>query len=145
MSMFLLSFATFVVTVQSNEAGCTIAVVGSSPASNTKSITIDSRFRCPTTVDKTNWLDGKGIYSVAQVGNQITVTRKDDQGYYDGDWGVWTIPVGWDKNLEFRCCSGHASCQEKCVADWTGGTPDCIKREACQRACNAGTCPEYNK
>jgi len=38
-----------------------------------------------------------------------------------------------------------ASCQEKCVADWTGGTPDCIKREACQRACNAGTCPEYNK
>ena len=88
-------------------SGCTIAVVGSSPASNTKSITIDSRFRCPTTVDKTNLLDGKGIYSVAQVGNQITVTRKDNEGYYDADWGVWTIPVGWGKNLEFRCCSGH--------------------------------------
>jgi len=43
------------------------------------------------------------------------------------------------------CVANPASCQEKCVADWTGGTPDCIKREACQRACNAGTCPEYNK
>jgi len=43
------------------------------------------------------------------------------------------------------CVANPPSCQEKCVADWTGGTPDCIKREACQRACNAGTCPEYNK
>ena len=38
------------------------------------------------------------------------------------------------------------SCQEKCIVDWTEkGTPDCIKRDACQRACNDGTCPEYNR
>ena len=141
--MFLLSFATFVVTVQSNEAGkhhnnmydvvycpfcesdklksnyttkiqlvsgCTIAVVGSSSVSNTKSITIDSRFRCPTTVDNTNWLDGEGIYSVAQVGNQITITRTDTHEYdlYDYDTEEWTTyGGGWDRNLKFKCCSGH--------------------------------------
>ena len=38
-----------------------------------------------------------------------------------------------------------ASCQDKCFADWTAkGTPDCIKRDVCKRACNDGTCPEYN-
>ena len=38
-----------------------------------------------------------------------------------------------------------ASCQDKCFADWTAkGTPNCIKRDVCQRACNDGTCPEYN-
>jgi len=109
MSIFLLSFATFVVTVQSNEAGCTIAVVGSSPESNTKSITIDSRFRCPTTVDNTNWLDGEGIYSVTQVGNQLTIFRTDIEEYdlYDEDTYQWyTFGGGWDRNLKFRCCSG---------------------------------------
>jgi len=110
MPMFLLSFATFVVTVQSNEAGCTIAVVGSSPESNLKSITIDSRFKCPTTVDKTNWIDGEGTFSVAQVGNQITITRTDTYEYdlYDYDTNEWTTyGGGWDRDLKFRCCSGH--------------------------------------
>jgi len=108
--MFLLSFATFIVTVQSNEAGCTIAVVGSSPESNTKSITIDSRFRCPTTVDNTNWLDGEGIYSVTQVGNNLTIFRTDIEEYdlYDEDTYQWyTFGGGWDRNLKFKCCSGH--------------------------------------
>ena len=37
------------------------------------------------------------------------------------------------------------SCQDKCIADLTAkGIPDCIKKDACQRACNDGTCPEYN-
>ena len=38
------------------------------------------------------------------------------------------------------------SCEDKCIADLTAkGIPDCIKKDACQRACNDGTCPEYNK
>ena len=85
-------------------------MVGSSPASNTKSITIDSRFRCPTTVDNTNWLDGEGIYSVTQVGNNLTIFRTDIEEYdlYDEDTYQWyTFGGGWDRNLKFKCCSGH--------------------------------------
>jgi len=40
-----------------------------------------------------------------------------------------------------------ASCLDKCLAEWAAKdrwTPNCIKRDACQRACNDGTCPEYN-
>ena len=85
-------------------------MVGSSPESNLKSITIDSRFKCPTTVDKTNWIDGEGTFSVAQVGNQITITRTDTYEYdlYDYDTNEWTTyGGGWDRDLKFRCCSGH--------------------------------------
>ena len=33
------------------------------------------------------------------------------------------------------------SCEEICLTDWTAeDTPDCIKRDACKRACNGGTC-----
>ena len=69
-------------------------MVGSSPESNLKSITIDSRFKCPTTVDKTNWLDGYNYgdtFSVAQNADRVTITRTDHNG-------------GWGMNLKFRCC-----------------------------------------
>ena len=55
---------------------------------------IDSGYKCPTTVDKTNWLDGYNYgdtFSVVQTGNQVTVTRTDHNG-------------GWGMDLKFRCC-----------------------------------------
>ena len=66
-------------------------------------ITIDDGFKCPTTVDKTNWLDGDNwgdTFSVAQNGNQVTITRTDQ----DSSWGI---------NLKFRCCpeDGNISIQ----------------------------------
>ena len=36
------------------------------------------------------------------------------------------------------------SCEEKCLTDWTAkDTPDCIKKDACKRACNEGTCTAW--
>ena len=69
------------------------ALVGSS-GSNSKSITIDNGFKCPTTVDKTNWLDGHNwddTFSVAQIRDRLTITRTDQNG-------------GWGIDLKFRCC-----------------------------------------
>ena len=56
---------------------------------------IDSRLKCPITVDKSNWLneeDYGDTYSVTKSGIQITVTRTDNQNQ------------GWANDLEFRCC-----------------------------------------
>ena len=71
--------------------------------SPSKSISIDSRCKCPITVDKSNWLDGHNYgdtFSVAQNGDQATITRTDDES-------------GWAMNLKFRCCreDGNISIQ----------------------------------
>ena len=72
---------------------CTTAKVGNS-RSGSKLITIDDGVKCPTKVDKTNWLGGNNHedkFSVAQDGNRVTVTRTDQNG-------------GWGMNLKFKCC-----------------------------------------
>jgi len=99
-------------------------------------------------------VSGTNIYentadALADTGNTIDFNYKSISDPAFANAGI----ICWNKGQRCKdfavrfCCgkSSGASCQEKCVADWTGGTPDCIKREACQRACNAGTCPEYNK
>jgi len=126
------------------DRGCKTFMVGGS-RSPSKSITIDSRCKCPTTVDKSNWLDGYNYgdtFSVAQNGDQATITRTDKKG-------------GWGMKLQFRCCpedgndcpaqAKQASCQEKCNADLTAkGVSDCIKSDACEYACTWGKCPEWS-
>ena len=74
--------------------GCKAVKVGSSIKS-TKTIPIDNELKCPSMVDKTNWMSGLGRYNdkfmVTHSENQITVTRTDkDQG--------------WGMNLMFTCC-----------------------------------------
>jgi len=124
--------------------GCKIYVVGGSDKPS-KSITIDSKCKCPTTVDKSNWLDGykHGYkFSVTRNGDQATITRTDKK---EG-WGIM--------NLQFRCCpedgntcpkQGYRpSCKDNCVADLTAkGVDDCLKTSACEHACNWGRCPNY--
>jgi len=72
---------------------CTTAHVGSSE-SNSKTITINGVFSCPSKVDKTNWF-GVAKYNdkfrVSQAGNEITATRTDSNG-------------GWSMDLKFQCC-----------------------------------------
>ena len=68
-------------------------MVGNS-RSGSKVITIDDGVKCPTKVDKTNWLGGSNdgdTFSVAQDGNRVTITRTDQNG-------------GWGMNLKFICC-----------------------------------------
>ena len=68
-------------------------MVGSS-GSASKSKTIDSWFKCPITVDKSNWQVGHDYgdtFSVSQNGDQVTITRTDQE-------------AGWGMNLKFRCC-----------------------------------------
>jgi len=86
------------------QKGCTIAEVGSSWSSS-KSITIDDGFKCPTTVDQTNWLDGHhfgNTFLVAQNGSRVTITRSDQA-------------TSWGMDLRFMCCPEKASESNK---DW---------------------------
>ena len=72
---------------------CTTADVGNS-RSGSKLITIADGVKCPTKVDKTNWLGSNNhgdTFSVAQDGNRVTVTRTDQNS-------------GWGMNLKFICC-----------------------------------------
>ena len=67
--------------------------MGSSEA-QTKTVTNYGEYKCPTTVNKDNWLGGYGYsdtFSVEQRETHIVVTRRDSYG-------------GWGMNLEFRCC-----------------------------------------
>ena len=55
---------------------------------------VEDGVKCPTKVDKTNWLGDNNHddkFSVAQDGNRVTVTRTDQNG-------------GWGMNLKFICC-----------------------------------------
>ena len=69
--------------------------MGSSEA-QTKGVTNSQiwKYKCPTIVNKENWLGGYGYsdtFSVEQREAHIVVTRTDSYG-------------GWGMNLEFRCC-----------------------------------------
>jgi len=93
--------------------GCTTLVVGSS-GSASKSKTIDSWFKCPITVDKSNWQVGHDYgdtFSVSQNGDQVTITRTDQE-------------AGWGMNLKFRCCpeDDGKDAKNECIS-WrqTGG------------------------
>jgi len=76
---------------------CSIARVGSSPGRNQKSITIATGIdglKCPTMVDKTNWITSHtygDTFSVDQNGSVLTVTRTDSN-------------EGWGMDLTIRCC-----------------------------------------
>ena len=64
-------------------------------------IVIDSGLNCPIAVDKTNWLnndDNGDIYSIAETGSQITVTRTDKTSSAN-------LHRGWGNDLKFECCS----------------------------------------
>ena len=72
--------------------------MGSSEA-QTKTVTNYGEYKCPTIVNKDNWLGGYGysdVFSVEQRETHIVVTRRDSYG-------------GWGMNLEFRCCRGKDS------------------------------------
>ena len=74
--------------------GCKSVKVGSSNK-NTKTIPIDNELKCPSMVDKTNWMGGLGRYKdtfmVTHSENKITITRTDED-------------KGWGMNLMFTCC-----------------------------------------
>jgi len=78
-------------------------------ASNTKSATVPSKFRCPTRVDKSNWIEGGpsgDTFSVTQSGDTVTATRTDRNH-------------AWGTQLAFNCCvDGNAaqSTMQKAVA-----------------------------
>ena len=79
-------------------SGCTPAQVGSS-SENSKAIKIVSGFTCPTSIDKSNWLNGqtyRDTFSVSQAGTELTVTRTDSSN-------------GWGMDLKFKCCKGYTS------------------------------------
>ena len=79
-------------------SGCTPAQVGSS-SENSKTINIGSGFTCPTSIDKSNWLNGqtyRDTFSVSQAGTVLTVTRTDSSS-------------GWGMDLKFKCCKGYTS------------------------------------
>jgi len=85
---------TPVPTTATESEDCTVAEVGSS-STNPKTVTIASGVKCPTLVDKSNWLDGHtwpDTFSVHQNETEVTVTRTDE-------------PHGWRMNLRFTCCA----------------------------------------
>ena len=76
---------------------CAIAVVGGAEwGSKTKVISFDGKFKCPKTIDKSNWLGGhtyNDTFSVTQTETDMTVTRTDTN---------WS----WGMDLKFLCCTG---------------------------------------
>ena len=72
---------------------CTTALIGAS-SSNSIAISISGEFKCPTNIDKYNWL-GEDTYdytfSTIQNGDHVTVTRTDEN-------------LGWGMKLKFKCC-----------------------------------------
>merc|ERR1712048_1083347 len=84
---------------------CVSLTVGSS-GHNTRTVTLDSKYKCPTTVNKQNWLGSDtwpDVFEVRQSGSDVTVKRKD----YSGGWGM---------HLRIRCCNPIAAKMNQCVA-----------------------------
>ena len=77
-----------------------IAEVGSGTwGIKTKVISFDGKFKCPATIDKSNWLGGHtygDIFSIIQNEANMTVTRTD--------WN-WS----WGMDLKFVCCASKDS------------------------------------
>lgn len=78
---------------------CTTAWVGDSRY-NSKVVIISDGFKCPTSIDKNNWMlenngfdyeDDDNTFSIIQNGAYLTVTRTDQN-------------LGWKMNLKFSCC-----------------------------------------
>ena len=77
---------------------CTTAWVGDSRY-NSKVVIISDGFKCPTNIDKNNWIGGDNAcntcydntFSIIQNGTYVTVTRTDQN-------------LGWEMNLKFSCC-----------------------------------------
>jgi len=85
----------------SKPQGCSVAHIGNS-GSNTKSASLDSAYRCPSNVDKGNWVDGGSWgdrFQITQSGNQVTARRLD----YGGGWGM---------DLKFKCCTTGSTAEE---------------------------------
>merc|ERR1712048_1304812 len=84
---------------------CVSLTVGSS-GHNTRTVTLDSKYKCPTTVNKQNWLGSDtwpDVFEVRQSGSDVIVKRKD----YSGGWGM---------HLRIRCCNPIAAKMNQCVA-----------------------------
>ena len=77
---------------------CTAAWVGASHY-NSKVVIISDGFKCPTSINKNNWIGGDSFdyydddntFSIIQNGAYVTVTRTDQN-------------LGWEMNLKFSCC-----------------------------------------
>ena len=70
---------------------------------NPKTVRGKVGYKCPSTVDKNNWLGTAGhkdSFSVVQNGAQVTVTRVDRN-------------AGWGMNLNFECCAAGEGNQGK--------------------------------
>lgn len=83
--------------------GCMIAKIGSydnprdSNSHPSKTITIEDGFRCPLSIDESNWINEynnddyiDNTYSVKQKGDNVTVSR------------YWK----WNVDLKLKCCKG---------------------------------------
>merc|ERR1712048_620034 len=84
---------------------CVSLTVGSS-GHNTRTVTLDSKYKCPTTVNKQNWLGSDtwpDVFEVRQSGSDVIVKRKD----YSGGWGM---------HLRIRCCNPIAAKMNQCAA-----------------------------
>jgi len=81
---------------------CEVLHVGFHMRSAEKEVAVtDPIFRCPTRVDKTNWLGDDGYddsFSVRQDDGEktVTVTREEEMGV--------SMSHGWGMDLRFSCC-----------------------------------------
>ena len=72
---------------------CATAEIGRS-TENSITTAIANGYKCPTSVDKTNWLGGHDYpdkFSITQNGDEITIHRTDASS-------------GWSMDLRFICC-----------------------------------------
>ena len=73
---------------------CITVLVGPGQSNEVKTIPVLPEYKCPVSVNKTNWIGGYGWpdeFAVVQIGSQINVTRTDSTG-------------PWQMNLTFFCC-----------------------------------------
>lgn len=76
-----------------NPRGETVEVVVGNSQRNTKTVTTNQSVKCPSILNKSNWLGSDtypDIFSVSTSGSSVSVTRLDHNG-------------GWDMNLRIEC------------------------------------------
>jgi hypothetical protein len=121
---------------------CVVVTVGSSQA-NSKSVSVDSGYRCPSAASRYDWVNNDSYDDIFDL-SQMT-TQLGSNGYGDVLTATRTDSVvGWGQQLQIRCCrdtndlDGYTLISNigGCGGDGTGWLNDPIRSvEQCAARC----------